>query len=635
MGGRSAGIRARRHLRVAGSAARAAAHPGSEDTTLLPRRHRFIPVAAICAALVALFASTPSQAAPKDKAAEKLYEQAMDEDYLNTDFDAAIDKLDKAAKTCGAKGCSKEVLGRVYVALGVVYGGGKNDMGQAKASFAKAFGIDPNAKPLEDFMTSELKKVFEDAKKAGPAPTPEPAGDDDDDDEGGGDFAWTPPKEGAVNTPLAIFIKVPDDIAASKVTLHYKPFGAGKWLSENLKRIKDGWGGIIPCKQLSTTGELELRILISDETGDLLGSAGTRRKPHSVQIKNKITGAQPALPGQRPPQKCATAADCPPDFPGCGPGEGDDDDDGGGRGDKGWGSTCEETKECRKGLICLNGSCEPGEGDDDDDDDDGGSDGEAKNYFFLGGGPDLMVIDSADDVCGVVDGEDGGFQQDLDNYFCFDGDGEFLGKPLEGKFNQVEGGLGVNSGVIYIGYNRVIWEGLEAGIRIGARFPGSPGIGDAQDRYDECVELNGEDACREPAASDFFPLHAELRIGWLFLREGLVRPFAFVGGGFAQVNAGVAVAVCDTVASDGSPVAAADHDDSCDNEVGPGGAQISAEKRDIEAFQITGLNFIGFGGGTILSFHDNFGMFVEVKAMFMVPTFGVVIAPSIGPVGMF
>ena len=385
-----------------------------------------------------------------------------------------------------------------------------------------------------------------------------------------------------------------------------------------MKKMKDGFGGVIPCSQLSTTGELKLYIIVKDKEGDPIATAGTRKEPLTVEIKNKLDGDQPSLPGQDPPEQCVAKGDCPPDFPGCTP-------SGGGRGDKGWGASCDETKECRAGLVCLNGSCEQGEGDDDDDDDDDdGPSGAPKNIVSLGVQLDLLALSGAENVCGVF--EDGEFKQELDNYFCYQDDGEFLGKPMDGKFNEIEGGLALAGARILAGYDRVLWKGLAAGIRIGYAFGGSPSVGDAEDRYEECEEDFGSSACREPEAASFMPVHAELRASYFFLQEGFVRPYAFLGGGIAQVSAGVTVTICDQVKSDGgSP--AEQLDEAC--------GDLGTERDDVEAYQVTGLGFIGFGGGAIFPLYENWGVNVEAKFLFMVPDFGFVIAPSVAPVYTF
>jgi len=58
-------------------------------------------------------------------------------------------------------------------------------------------------------------------------------------------------------------------------------------------------------------------------------------------------------------------------------------------------------------------------------------------------------------------------------------------------------------------------------------------------------------------------------------------------------------------------------------------------KRELDAYQISGLNFISVGGGVVYGITSNFGVMAELKAMFMVTTFAIVVAPNIGPVFAF
>jgi len=593
------------------------------------------------AILVSLF-SSPAAAASKDGQAEKLYSQAMDEDYLNTKFDDAIDKLEKALKACGKNGCSDEVVAKLNVGLGVIHGGGKNNNALAKKYFIAAFEADSGAEPLEFYMTDKLKELFQEAQQeAGGDDDDDDGGGDDDDDSGddddddvGGDLTWNAPDEALVNYPLPIFIDVPDALDAASVKVKFKPFGGSSWQSLKTRKMKGGFGGVIPCSEITTTGDLKLYVLIKDKEGDSIATAGTRKRPLVIDIKNDIDGKQPSLPGEKPPEKCMTAADCPPDFPGCKPSSA-------GGGGKGWGASCEDNDECREGLTCLNGFCEQGEGDDDDDDDDD-DDGEiAKNIFYLGAQFDLQTIQSADNVCGSAAGASSGYTQELTNYFCYynDGTGEYLGKPSQGDFNQVQGGLGFAGVRILAGYDRILWKGLAVGGRFGFIIGGQPGKGDADSRYQDCVdaaEAAGGDAndCHQSKATSFIPAHVELRVSYFFpdpagFADGLIRPYGFAGFGIiGPSSASVPVAVCDYVDKDDgfSPVGG----------TGDGRCPAGTTKRDnIEAYQITGLNFVDFGLGSTFALHPMFGINVEAKIQMMLPDFGVVIAPSVSPVFMF
>ncbi len=103
------------------------------------------------------------------------------------------------------------------------------------------------------------------------------------------------------------------------------------------------------------------------------------------------------------------------------------------------------------------------------------------------------------------------------------------------------------------------------------------------------------------------------------------RPYVFARRWSGQVNAAVAVAVCDTTLGAGEQATAG-----CPVVNGKGSVE-----RQVNAYQITGLNFFGFGGGTTFGITPLFGLALEVKFMFMVPTFGFVLAPTIGPVFNF
>jgi hypothetical protein len=616
---------------------------------LLRSGHRGSPLLALHGAALLAFVvgvvvalgAPPALAAPKDKKANELYGAAMDEDYLNTNFDAAIDKLKKGIQSCGQKDCSPKVLGKLWVALGIVYGGGKSDMAQAKDSFTQAFKADKDAQPLEDFMTEDLKKVFAEAKKAaagGEAPPPPKEGDEGEETPKAGKTAselpYEAPKEALVNTPLPIFIEVGEDLGAASAKLRYKVFGGLKWQSVNMKKMGKGFGGMIPCADITTTGKLRFYIILKDKDGDPVATSGSLQSPHEAMVKNKLDGEQPSFPGEEPPKRCLDKADCPPGFPGCEP------KPAGGRGTKGWGASCDKTEECREGLVCLNGSCEQG-GDDEKPDGDGApsTPGEMKkNLITLGGQVDLLLIAGAADVCGnVSDGTYFGRFESFDNYFCYTGDGEFLGKPVKGKENEVLGGIGFAGARILLGYDRLLWRGLAVGARFGVAFGGSPDIGDAEDREKSCRSAAGnppfetveaDKHCRPAQAKDFLPIHAELRASYFFLQEGLVRPYAFlVPIGVGQINAGVTTNVCDTSNDSGLPLQNQPGSSKC-----PAGSKLVSE---VEAFQITGLNFSGFGGGVMFALHEYVGVNVEAKGLIMWPTVGFAITPTVAPVLMF
>lgn len=577
-------------------------------------------------------------AGEKDAEAMKLHDQAMDEDYLAVEFDKAEKKLKDALKKCGKDGCTEKVLGKLHVALGTVYGGaGKLD--QAKEEFVAALKADPKAALIDALTTPELAKAFKDAQKeaGGGAKPAAPSGETPAETPGEtptakkpeGDMAHTPIAEQAVNTPVPIYIEIPDEVGAAKVSVRYKPFGSKKWKSAEMKEVGDGWGVEIPCEDVTTTGDIKYYIIAKDEAGDPVGTAGSLKAPYKVPIKNEIDEA-PSLPGRKPPQKCAAKEDCPPGLPGCPSGKKGEGEQ---RGDKPWGSSCEESRECSSGLICLNGTCEEGT-------ETGGGEEKPstgkKNLVGLWGQFDLLLINGKE--TGVCTGED-------PSYTCFYpdgseyGEGQFYGQPADVTgTNGIQGGFAVGGARVLLSYDRLVYQitpkiALNAGLRLGYAFGGSPSSESGPPQIQAAVSPDIP-TTQPQQAKGFLPFHAEARATVMFgdsvLTRGKILPFAFLGGGLAQVNASVPVSVCDYREPDGTPVQTGTNQGSC---VTP--AANSRVVKNLDAYQITGLNFIGVGGGAIYGITDQFGVAAELKVMFMFTTFGVVFAPNIGPVFAF
>ena len=100
------------------AAAKPAANAARLDATPTPLRS----IASVAFASALFFGiATSAYAGPKDAEVKKLLAAAMDEDYLATEFDKAEKKLKDAVSKCGASGCSPDLLGKVYVALGTVH----------------------------------------------------------------------------------------------------------------------------------------------------------------------------------------------------------------------------------------------------------------------------------------------------------------------------------------------------------------------------------------------------------------------------------------------------------------------------------------------------------------------------------
>ena len=129
----------------------------------------------------------PASAEPQDREASALAKEAMDSDYLGTQFQDAEQKLQQALKTCGKHGCSARVRAQLHLALATVYIAGlkKNDKGHREMQAAVA--ADPSVQLDPDFSTPEVQKAYAAAggiEQSGEANAGKPKRDDDDEDEG-------------------------------------------------------------------------------------------------------------------------------------------------------------------------------------------------------------------------------------------------------------------------------------------------------------------------------------------------------------------------------------------------------------------------------------------------------------------
>ncbi len=563
-------------------------------------------------ALTTLSVSHVAEAAgKKDKEALKLYDKAMDEDYLSVEFDKAEGKLKKAIELCGKDQCSSEVVGKLYVGLATVHGVGQNKLDVAKSDLVSAVKADAGCKLIDGLSTPELEKKLKEAQAEAGGGGGGEGGEGGEGGKGGkggeggeapapakvGDFAHTPLAEAPVNTPLPIFAEIPDEIGATKVVVRYKPFGGTKWQTLALAKMEGGFGGEVPCTDVTTTGDFKYYIIATDDQGLSLAGAGSLKDPYKIPIKNKISGDPPSLPGKQPPKACMAAQECPPGLPGCSDSE---------RGDKPAGSMCEETKECMSGLTCQKGSCEVGE-----EPKAGGKQGK-KNLISVSAQFDLAYIGSGDKVCD---------RTSTANYACFEKstNAPYYGNPtvVTGS-NGISGGLGLAQIRLLAGYDRILPLGFSVGARAGVALLGSPGP-DVQ---------NHPPPKGRAAPNSFLPLHLEVRGGWMLAKDGVSKgkifPHAFIGGGVAQVNAGVPVSVCDPDPNRKETV-------SCGNAA----AGTAGKKVDVTAYQVTGQGFVDFGGGATYMIVDNFGIQAEVKFMVMLPTTGFVVAPVIAPMVAF
>jgi hypothetical protein len=122
-----------------------------------------------------------------------------------------------------------------------------------------------------------------------------------------GDFVHTPAPEQKANTPLPIYAEAPG-VEVTRVVAKYKGAAMKDWGRLELKRIGAGWGGLIPCADV-TTGPMRYWVLGFDRTGEPSASSGDPRHPFVVPIRDAIASEAPHLPAKDAPQSCEDRGD--------------------------------------------------------------------------------------------------------------------------------------------------------------------------------------------------------------------------------------------------------------------------------------------------------------------------------------
>jgi len=333
-----------------------------QRNNLAARARRLLLLCALLLAAAAL-AQQAMAADPKvEKDAEALQKKAIEEDFLNVDFGAAIKKLQTAIAKCAGDKCKPSLKGALLRDVGAMQVlAGNADEG--KADFIRALGVDPTLELDPAYKNQALSNVWSEAKKsaaaAPPAPPPPPAPTPSAPPEVpaapavAGTFVYSAPAETLVRAPLAIYVEPPayptpmpgtsGPEEPTHVIAKYKGFGMTDWKTAELKKMDKGYGGLIPCHDV-IQGALRFYVQGLNDKNEVVATAGTRNKPLVVAVKPKVTGLRPSLPGQEPPAQCEESSECPPDFPGCKVPQ------------KEVGDECAKDPECKTGL-CGAGKC--------------------------------------------------------------------------------------------------------------------------------------------------------------------------------------------------------------------------------------------------------------------------------------
>jgi hypothetical protein len=566
---------------------------------------------------VVLFSPRIAFSAPKDAAATKLADDAINNDYLATNFAEAEKKLRSALTMCGTSACTAQVRARLYRDLGVVLVAGMNRAEDGRKALVEALKADPNIALEKDLTTPEVEAAFQAAKGGGSAPasaTKPPAAS------AGGDMVHTPVAEQTVLTPVPIYAELGDGVNAVKVIARYKAFGTTEWKTLELTKLGNGYGAEVPCQEVgSTTGDLSYYLQATDGQGDVVATSGTRNAPNKVAIKSEIAGEAPHLPGKPAPTQCKDKADCPPGFPGCSAGKKKTG------GNKSWGDACQKDVECGEGLACKSGQCEAGDKTDVDDsspdhpcetaaDCDAGDTCNAdklcesptgrgkKLWLSLHVQPDLSFVSSQDDVCGSPT------KQVPNSILCQSADGtDYLGVPDKGavgdkRGNALKGGTHLATTRILLGLDYLASSNISLGLRLGYAFGAAPG-------------------------KSLAAIHAEVRANyWLGknpFRKTSLRPYVGIFGGLAEVDDKFTIAAHECV---GTVVINGDTID-C-NKLKPPGTYPPTQ--DLTVYHRSGGTFAGLAGGVMIPIGPKQGVMAEIKIQALFPNSGFAVSPSIG-----
>lgn len=529
--------------------------------------------------LVGLFSLPAIAQYTKDRAARKKIDEAINQHYLMMEIDKAEAILKGTINACGDK-CSPQTLANAWMYVGIVRGSGRNDQAGATEAFLQARTLDPNVTLDAAMATPETQASFAEAGGSVQAAPAVPVAGGGDDEAIPGDMLCTPEVR-EVETRRAIPVSCQTEEDGKRAELKFKAPG-GEWSKVAMKKVGDSWQAEIPCTETNNAGTLHWYVQVWDNIDEVIDSLGSRRQPVEMRLLESSSEAPPAFPGKSAPARCTSASDCPPDFPGCA-----DDNK---CGDKDWGVSCDNSSECKCGLLCVDGACETAPSCDVDDDCPSGicvdgtcsaggevPRGPKKHWIGVHGAMDFLLMGTFENACrpDVQDEFNLGCYALGDKYPLYNDEAPTVPPGTAGGFAPAQIRL-------LLSYDFAFHPKMSVGLRAGYALLGSP--------------------------MDFVPIHAEARFGYWFLgndQPGL-RPYVHVGGGYAQVDGLVVRPGVESCRPQG-----------CEN-------------LDINIYQRTGPFFGMLGGGAVYAFSRSLGVQLNLNAMIMQPSLGTVVQPSLG-----
>jgi hypothetical protein len=522
-------------------------------------------------AATTIAASASAANARVESAAKRALEQAQN-DYLAMNYGTGAAKLNKALRACGKRSCTTQTRAALLRDLGTMQFR-RGDRAGAVKSWKAAAKLQPDLELNPAYDAPDVRAAFEDATGIRSQPS--------------GDFTHTPAIEQKANTPLPVYVEGGGNNVV-RVILKYQGAGMTGWKRITLKRLGDGWGGVIPCADV-TDGTMRYYIEGLDAANEPVANSGDSKHPFTVPIRDEIRGEAPHLPGKPPPRTCGGGGDndCPPDFPGCSTG-------GESTGDNG-----EEHGESKENE---------GEGE-------GQQKGASRRARFWVGaslGVDFMQIPSGNDLCRLDPNT--ALPANSANLYCTNTDGsDFPTRQDGGALNNalIQGQAGNTAGGIQRANVRLMFSfdyalngGWMVGARLGAIFypyPGQAAIGDG----------------RAPGGA-LGRLYVDARATWVIGDEPLYKagfaPMVFAGGGVQQFAASIA-----TTATINNPNA-------------PGGTQTG----NVNVWRVDGPWFLMLGGGVRWAVTERFALTgaLRLNGAFgdngFIPTFGPEVGGQVG-----
>lgn len=531
----------------------------------------------------------PLHAAPRDRAARAKIAEAL-ELYSKGKADDAESLLRKIVAACEDR-CSPRVLAEAWMLVGIVRGGGHDDLGGARSAFRTSLALDPSVALDTDIATEETRRAWKEVASSDSSlkhqsqPNPQPA---------------EPPPEPEnslecdldvreVETRRRIPISCSTPERADRLELRYRPPSAG-WKRLRLVRRRNTFVGEIPCSATFASGTL-LMYAAARREGEIVDRWASKEQPIDVALVERSSEPPPALPGHEPPARCAEPPIiCPPDFPGC---------------------PCEDDTSCGTTFVCRQGRCVDARRCARDDDCAGGScesgtcQRNRTRRFFIGLGvaQDFALV-SGSELCARSDGDA--------RFACFDASGTPYSSDTEPGFGgSVHDGFLLSTTRVLGSFDIMLGRKFALGGRLGFAFRGA-----------------GSNA-------DFFAPHLEARASyWPLSSPAVARgllPFAFVTGGVAQVDARIPVVIRDCALGRLSdPPETRYSPTSTEYRECKSGTTVEPHRtRHLDAELELGRSFAGLGAGIVYSF-GRVALRADTAALILFPSSGLALEPSFG-----